>query len=33
MGSSYFGRKLLHAFVTLVLVLVVNFLLFRMMPG
>ena len=33
MGSSYFGRKLVHAFVTLVLVVVVNFLLFRMMPG
>jgi peptide/nickel transport system permease protein len=33
MGSHYFGRKILHAAVTLVFVVLVNFLLFRMMPG
>jgi peptide/nickel transport system permease protein len=32
-GSHYLGRKLLHAAVTLVFVVLVNFLLFRMMPG
>jgi len=32
-GSNYLGRKLFHALVTIVLVVLVNFLLFRMMPG
>jgi peptide/nickel transport system permease protein len=33
MGSNYLGRKLFQAFVTIVLIVAFNFLLFRMMPG
>jgi peptide/nickel transport system permease protein len=33
MGTRYFGRKLLSAMVTIVLIVLFNFILFRMMPG
>ncbi len=33
MGARYFGRKVFQAFLTILFVLVVNFLLFRAMPG
>ena len=33
MGGRYLGRKLAQAFVTIVAIVVLNFLLFRMMPG
>lgn len=33
MGTRYFGRKLVSAIVTVVLIVLFNFLLFRMMPG
>lgn len=33
MGTRYFGRKLLSAIVTIVLIVLFNFILFRMMPG
>ena len=33
MGTRYFGRKLLSAIVTVVLIVLFNFILFRMMPG
>ena len=33
MGTRYFGRKLVSAMVTIVLIVLFNFILFRMMPG
>jgi len=33
MGTRYFGRKLLSAMLTIVLIVLFNFILFRMMPG
>ena len=33
MGPRYFGRRLLSAIVTIVLIVLVNFILFRLMPG
>lgn len=33
MGTAYFGRRLVQAFVTIVMIVVLNFILFRLMPG
>jgi peptide/nickel transport system permease protein len=33
MGSGYFGRRLLQALLTIVMIVLLNFILFRMMPG
>ncbi|MEA2537545.1 MAG: Binding-prot-dependent transport system rane comp, N-term, partial [Chloroflexota bacterium] len=33
MGSRYLGRKVLQAIATIFFIVVLNFLLFRMMPG
>jgi peptide/nickel transport system permease protein len=32
-GSAYLGRRLLQAFVTIIMIIVLNFILFRLMPG
>ena len=33
MGSAYLGRKILQALITIVLIVIVNFILFRALPG
>ena len=33
MGGAYLGRRLLQAFVTILMIVVLNFILFRLMPG
>src|SRR5688500_17505349 len=33
MGSGYLGRRLLQALLTIVMIVLLNFILFRMMPG
>ncbi len=33
MGSHYLGRKIFHALITVVLIVIVNFILFRALPG
>lgn len=33
MGTGYFGRRLIQAFLTIVMIVLLNFILFRLMPG